>query len=125
MKCEEIKQKVTNNPIQALEDEICDELSYLPTTSVNGVAMASFESVVELIRKCFKQKTGEFINPHKISGKLSFREIEMLVQLLHSYDWEYGNDEDRCRELLEATRNKIGYTEADVKAYLSNKPNNP
>ena len=53
-----------------------------------------------------------------VIGRLSFREIEMLVQLKHSEDWEYGNDEKRCKELIEATRNRIGYTEADVKAYL-------
>ena len=53
-----------------------------------------------------------------VVGRLSFREIEMLVQLKHSEDWEYGNDEKRCKELIEATRNRIGYTEADVKAYL-------
>ena len=52
-----------------------------------------------------------------VIGRLSFREIEMLVQLKHSEDWEYGNDEKRCKELIEATRNRIGYTEADVKAY--------
>lgn len=53
-----------------------------------------------------------------VIGRLSFREIEMLVQLKHSEDWEYGNDEKRCKELIEDTRNRIGYTEADVKAYL-------
>jgi len=53
-----------------------------------------------------------------VIGRLSFREIEILVQLKHSEDWEYGNDEKRCKELIEATRNRIGYTEADVKAYL-------
>ncbi len=53
-----------------------------------------------------------------VIGRLSFKEIEMLVQLNHSDDWEYGNNEKRCKELVEATRNKIGYTEADVKAYL-------
>lgn len=53
-----------------------------------------------------------------VIGRLSFREIEMLVQLKHSEDWEYGNDEKRCKELIEATRNRIGYTETDVKAYL-------
>lgn len=53
-----------------------------------------------------------------VIGRLSFREVEMLVQLKHSEDWEYGNDEKRCKELIEATRNRIGYTEADVKDYL-------
>ena len=53
-----------------------------------------------------------------VIGRLSFREIEILVQLKHSEDWEYGNDEKRCKELIEATRNRIGYTETDVKAYL-------
>lgn len=53
-----------------------------------------------------------------VIGRLSFREIEMLVQLNHSQDWEYGNDEKRCKELIEVTRNRIGYTEADVKVYL-------
>ena len=53
-----------------------------------------------------------------VIGRLSLKEIEMLVQLNHSEDWEYGNDEKRCKELIEATRNRVGYTEADVKAYL-------
>lgn len=53
-----------------------------------------------------------------VIGRLSFKEIEALVQLKHSDDWEYGNDEKRCKELVEATRNKIGYTESDVKACL-------
>ena len=52
------------------------------------------------------------------NGTLDFKEIEMLVQLKHSDDWEYGNDEKRCAELIEETRNKVGYTKDDVKAYL-------
>jgi hypothetical protein len=58
------------------------------------------------------------LNKHDVIGRLSLKEIEMLVQLKHFNDWEYGNDEKRCNELIEATRNKIGYTKDDVKDYL-------
>lgn len=51
-------------------------------------------------------------------GRLSFKEIERLVQLSHFDDSDYGNDEKRCEELIEETRNKIGYTKDDVKKYL-------
>ena len=51
-------------------------------------------------------------------GRLSFKEIEMLVQLNHHDDSDYGNDEKRCAELIEATRNKVGYTKDDVESYL-------
>ena len=64
------------------------------------------------------QMISEILDLFGVIGRLSFREIEMLVQLNHSEDWEYGNDEKRCKELIEATRNRIGYTEADVKDYL-------
>lgn len=64
------------------------------------------------------QMISEILDLLGVIGRISFKEIEALVQLKHSDDWEYGNDEKRCRELVEATRNKIGYTEADVKAYL-------
>ena len=50
--------------------------------------------------------------------RLSFKEIEMLVQLKHYDDSDYGNNEKKCAELIEATRNKVGYTKDDVKAYL-------
>lgn len=53
-----------------------------------------------------------------VIGRLSFKEIEMLVQLKHCDDSDYGNDEKRCAELIEATRNKVGYTKDDVKDYL-------
>lgn len=65
-----------------------------------------------------KQMVSEILDLLGVIGRLSFNEIEMLVQLKHSDDWEYGNDGKRCAELVEATRNKVGYTEADVKAYL-------
>ena len=64
------------------------------------------------------QIVSEILDLFGLIGKLSFREIEMLVQQKYSDDWEYGNDEKRCSELIEATRNKIGYTKEDVKAYL-------
>lgn len=53
-----------------------------------------------------------------VIGRLSFEEIEMLVKLKHYDDSSYGNDEKRCDELIEATRNKVGYTKHDVKSYL-------
>ena len=53
-----------------------------------------------------------------VIGRLSFKEIEMLVQLKHFDDSDYGNDDKRCAELIEATRNKVGYTKDDVKVYL-------
>ena len=64
------------------------------------------------------QMISEILDLLGVIGRLSFKEIEMLVQLKHYDDWEYGNDENRCKELVEETRNKIGYTEDDVKAYL-------
>lgn len=64
------------------------------------------------------QIVSEILDLMGLVGRLSFKEIEALVQLKHSDDWEYGNDEKRCAELIEATRNKIGYTKADVKTYL-------
>ena len=82
----------------------------------------------EEIAKIYEQALYDDLSPNVFAdqvlrlfgvvGRLSFREIEVLVQLKHSEDWEYGNDEKRCKELIEATRNRIGYTEADVKAYL-------
>lgn len=60
----------------------------------------------------------EISNLLDVVSKLSFREIEMLVQLNHYDDSDYGNDEKRCAELIEATRNKVGYTKDDVKKYL-------
>lgn len=54
-----------------------------------------------------------------IIGKLSFKEIEVLVQLKHYDDSDYGNDDERCAALIEQTRNKVGYTKQDVKKYLT------
>ena len=64
------------------------------------------------------QMVSEILDLLGVIGRLSFKEIEMLVQLKHSDDWEYGNDEKRCAELIEATRSKVGYTKDDVKSYL-------
>lgn len=64
------------------------------------------------------QMVSEIMDLLNVIGGLSFKEIEMLVQLKHYDDSDYGNDEKRCAELIEATRNKIGYTKDDVKAYL-------
>lgn len=61
-----------------------------------------------------QEATNRILNLLGVIGGISFKEIEMLVQLKHSDDWEYGNDEKRCAELIEATRNKIGYTKDDV-----------
>ena len=51
-------------------------------------------------------------------GRLSFEEIESLVKLKHYNDSDYGNNKKQCEELIEATRNKVGYTSDDVNAYL-------
>ena len=53
-----------------------------------------------------------------IAGNLSFYEIENLVQLIHADDWSYGNSKKHCEELVEKTRNKIGYNKDDVKKHL-------
>jgi len=53
-----------------------------------------------------------------VINRLDFKEIESLVQQIHFEDSDYGNDEKRCAELIEKTRNKIGYTSKDVQAYL-------
>jgi len=58
------------------------------------------------------------IDNQNVTSKLSFKEIEMLVQIKHYEDSDYGNCEKRCDELIEETRNKIGYTKKDVTAYL-------
>ena len=47
---------------QAIESKICNEMSELPNvTSVNGVALIAFDSVVEIIQRTFKSmgKQGE------------------------------------------------------------------
>lgn len=59
----------------------------------------------------------EILNLSAVIGRLSFKEIEMLVQLKHYDDSDYGNDGKRCAELIEATRNKVGYTKEDVKYF--------
>ena len=65
-----------------------------------------------------EQMVSEILDLFGVIGRLSFKEIEMLVQLKHYDDSDYGNNEKRCSELIEATRNKVGYTKDDVKAYL-------
>jgi hypothetical protein len=64
------------------------------------------------------QMVSEILDLLGVIGRFSFKEIEMLVQLKHYDDSDYGNDEKKCAELIEATRNKVGYTKDDVKAYL-------
>ena len=66
------------------------------------------------------QDTGEPSNEilADVISRLSLIEIENAVQLLHYEDDEYGNTKARCEELLEQTRNKIGYTKADFLACL-------
>lgn len=54
------------------------------------------------------------LHKHDVIARLSLKEIEAMVQLLHSADWEYGNSEERCEELKEKTRNKIGYSKSDL-----------
>lgn len=68
--------------------------------------------------KTLNEASEEILDLMGIVGKLSFKEIEMLVQLKHYEDSDFGNDEKRCAELIEVTRNKVGYTKDDVKAYL-------
>ena len=53
-----------------------------------------------------------------VISRLNFKQIESLVQLVHFADSDYGNNKKQCAELIEKTRNKIGYTKEDVKAYL-------
>lgn len=57
----QIEQKLLQHgvkrPIETkIEEDICDDLSYLPTAGVtpNGVALVAFDSVVEIVRKSFK-----------------------------------------------------------------------
>lgn len=70
-----------------------------------------------LERKLIKaEKKLKNCNLQSVIARLSLKEIENMVQLLHSDDWEYGNSEERCEELKEATRNKIGYSKSDLAA---------
>jgi hypothetical protein len=55
-----------------------------------------------------------------LSPSLDLIEVEKIVQLLHSEDWEFGNTKKRCAELIENTRNKVGYTKEDVRIRLLN-----
>jgi hypothetical protein len=64
------------------------------------------------------QIISEILDLFGIIGRLSLKEIEMLVQLNHYDDSDYGNDKKKCAELIEATRNKVGYTKDDIEAYL-------
>jgi hypothetical protein len=64
------------------------------------------------------QIISEILDLFGIIGRLSLKEIEMLVKLNHYDDSDYGNDKKRCAELIEATRNKVGYTKEDIEAYL-------
>jgi hypothetical protein len=58
-----------------------------------------------------------------IVSKLDLKEIENVVQLLHAADWEYGNSKKRCAELVEKTRNEIGYTKEDFRVCLKHRCN--
>lgn len=64
------------------------------------------------------QIISEILDLFGVIGRLSLKEIEMLVKLNHYDDSDYGNDKKRCAELIEATRNKVGYTKDDILAYL-------
>jgi hypothetical protein len=64
------------------------------------------------------QIISEILDLFGIIGRLSLKEIEMLVKLNHYDDSDYGNNKKRCAELIEATRNKVGYTKEDIEAYL-------
>ena len=48
---------------------------------------------------------------------LDFQEIENLVRLKHFEDSDYGNNKERCKELLEDSRNVVGYTLKDFENY--------
>lgn len=67
-----------------------------------------------------KQMINDIIDLWNVVGKLSLKEIEMVVKLKHYDDWVFGNDNKKCEELIEETRNRIGYTKNDVKKYLLN-----
>lgn len=41
---------------------------------------------------------------------INLQEVEMLVRVFHNDDEIYGNTEEECEQLLEQTRNKIGYS---------------
>jgi hypothetical protein len=41
---------------------------------------------------------------------INLQEVEILVRVFHNDDEIYGNSEEECEELLEQTRNKIGYS---------------
>jgi len=86
---------------QALNKIEVTASGYIPYNSLSD----SFKKSIDSIEK-------------NISGRLSFAEIESLVQMKHYEDESYGNDEKRCAELIEMTRNKIGYTKKDVKKLL-------
>src|SRR5690606_14115883 len=47
------------------------------------------------------QMISEILDLFGVIGRLSFKEIERLVQLNHYDDWEYGNNKKRCKELIE------------------------
>jgi hypothetical protein len=64
------------------------------------------------------QIISEILDLFGIIGRLSLKEIEMLVKLNHYNDSDYGNDKKKCAELIEATRKKVGYTKKDIEAYL-------
>ena len=55
----------------------------------------------------------------ELLSKLSFKEIEMTVQMKHFNDSDFGNSKAECEKLIEKTRNKIGYTKEDVEKYLT------
>jgi len=48
---------------------------------------------------------------------LDFQEIENLVRLKHFEDSDHGNNKERCKELLEDSRNVVGYTLRDFENY--------
>ena len=87
-----------------------------------------FEQLDELFDKIVSERQTDHESTDKgepcneiladVISRLSLIEIENAVQLLHYEDDEYGNTKARCEELLEQTRNKIGYTKADFLACL-------
>jgi hypothetical protein len=61
-----------------------------------------------------ENECSEYMKGYNDARKEMIKKIEPLVKLLHAEDWEFGNSEDECKRLIEATRNKIGYSKKDL-----------
>ena len=83
-------------------------------------------NVIELVRttnkkdwnfnkKKIKKMIQRLINSEVDKRILSLKAIEDVLQSCHLEDEFYGNDKKRCEQLIEQTRNKIGYSKKDLK----------